>query len=45
LTELDRGSWDGLEDKAGQMGIPIELVYNAAIEAAIWVDEVMGSAS
>lgn len=44
LTELDRGSWGGLEEKAGQIGIPIELVDKAAIEAAIWVDEVMGSA-
>jgi EAL and modified HD-GYP domain-containing signal transduction protein len=45
LNELDRGSWAGLEDKAGQMGIPMELVDNAAIEAAIWTDEVMGGAS
>ncbi|WP_245750987.1 EAL and HDOD domain-containing protein [Desulfomicrobium apsheronum] len=45
LNELDRGSWAGLEDKARQMGIPMELVDNAAIEAAIWTDEVMGDAS
>ena len=45
LNELDRGSWAGLEDKAGQMGIPMELVDNAAIEAAMWTDEVMGGAS
>ncbi|MDY0226853.1 MAG: HDOD domain-containing protein [Desulfomicrobium apsheronum] len=45
LNELDRGSWGGLEDKARQMGIPMELVDNAAIEAAIWTDEVMGDAS
>lgn len=45
LNELDRGSWAGLEEKAGHMGIPMELIDNVAIEAAMWTDEVMGEAS
>jgi EAL and modified HD-GYP domain-containing signal transduction protein len=45
LNELDRGSWAGLEKKAQQIGIPMEIVDNAAIEAAMWTDEVMGGAS
>lgn len=45
LNELDRGSWAGLEKKALQIGIPMEFVDNAAIEAAMWTDEVMGGAS
>jgi len=45
LNELDRGRWDELEKKAQQMGIPMEFVDNAASEAALWTDEVMGGAS
>ncbi|ACU91204.1 EAL and HDOD domain-containing protein [Desulfomicrobium baculatum] len=45
LNELDRGRWDELEKKAQQMGIPMEFVHNAASEAALWTDEVMGGAS
>jgi EAL and modified HD-GYP domain-containing signal transduction protein len=42
LDELDRGSWARLEAKAACMNIPMELIDRAAIEAAIWTDEVMG---
>jgi c-di-GMP phosphodiesterase len=45
LNELDRGSWNDLEEKAAQMGIPMKLIDNTAIEAAMWTDEVMGGAS
>jgi EAL and modified HD-GYP domain-containing signal transduction protein len=45
LNELDRGRWDELEKKAQQMGIPMAFVHNAASEAALWTDEVMGGAS
>lgn len=45
LNELDRGRWNELEKKAQQMGIPMEFVHNAASEAALWTDEVMGGAS
>jgi c-di-GMP phosphodiesterase len=45
LRELDRGSWAGLEEKAALMGIPMKLIDNAAIEAAMWTDEVMGGVS
>lgn len=45
LRELDRGSWTGLENQATRMGIPMPLIDAAAIEAAMWTDEVMGGAS
>lgn len=45
LKELDRGRWTDLEQKANQMSIPINLIDSVAIEAAMWTDEVMGSAS
>lgn len=45
LRELDRGSWAGLEEQAIRMGIPMPFIDAAAIEAAMWTDEVMGGAS
>jgi EAL and modified HD-GYP domain-containing signal transduction protein len=45
LKELDRGRWTDLEQKATQMSIPINLIDSVAIAAAMWTDEVMGSAS
>ncbi|MDO9584255.1 MAG: HDOD domain-containing protein [Desulfomicrobium sp.] len=45
LKELDRGRWTDLEQKATQMSIPMNLIDSVAIEAAMWTDEVMGSAS
>jgi c-di-GMP phosphodiesterase len=45
LKELDRGRWTDLEQKATRMSIPMNLIDSAAIEAAMWTDEVMGSAS
>ncbi len=45
LAQLDRGRWSDLELKAAQLDIPMNLVDSAAIEAAMWTDEVMGSAS
>ncbi len=45
LNKLDQGRWADLENKAAQMGIPMNRIDNAAIEAAMWTDEVMGGAS
>ena len=45
LRELDSGSWGGLEEKATLMGVPMKLIDNAAVEAAMWTDEVMAGAS
>lgn len=45
LKELDRGRWTDLEQKATQMSITMNLIDSVAIEAAMWTDEVMGSAS
>lgn len=44
LDELDRGNWSRLEARASSMGIPMELVDRASIDAEAWTDEVMGSA-
>ena len=45
LKELDQGKWADLEKKADQMGIPMSCIDSAAIEAAMWTDEVMGDVS
>lgn len=45
LKVLDQGRWGDLEKKAAHMGIPMNCIDNAAIEAAMWTDEVMGEAS
>lgn len=45
LKVLDQGRWADLEKKADQMGIPMSRIDSAAIEAAMWTDEVMGGVS
>ncbi len=45
LQVLDQGRWDDLESKASRMGIPMRHIDNAAIEAALWTDEVMDGVS
>ena len=45
LKVLDQGRWADLEEKADQMGIPMSCIDSAAIDAAMWTDEVMGGAS
>lgn len=44
LDELDRGNWGRLEARAASMGISMDLVDRASIDAAAWTDEVMGGA-
>jgi len=45
LDELDRCNWAGLASRAGQLGIPLELIGKLSLEAAAWTNEVMSGAS